>query len=474
MPVRVCNGSRWASFCVAAMLVAFAIPAAAQTVSLPATDATLRAGAFEDTNFGSQTFIETKASTDLNTVRRALLKFDTHTTIPAGSQINSATLTLTVKSGSVPLRHLALYCVPSSFDQLQTTWNKRKGTLYWSKPGGDVAHQHGTVAVTNVAGSKVNIDVTGITREAMQTSSRYTRVLLVDVDGTNTASYMAYYSNEASSTLRPKLVVNYGATIAPPPAPEPPPPDPVPTTLLRVLQWNVQQGHGTDGKSNIDRVVDWVIRMKADVISFNEIMHYASYSADMVKLIADKLTARTGRTWTYKWVQKWGAASGEGEAVMSRFPFASTASDLLPYSRSVAEGLVIVNGRTINVFSTHLDANSSSCRMSQIRELKPWAGAFAQQRIIMGDFNAWPGTAEIAEMTRDYRDAWAQAVNTNTELAYDANPDGNTRRARIDFVFYSSGATSLVLKGTQVFDTRDASGYRPSDHNPLVATFEVR
>jgi endonuclease/exonuclease/phosphatase family metal-dependent hydrolase len=134
----------------------------------------------------------------------------------------------------------------------------------------------------------------------------------------------------------------------------------------------------------------------------------------------------------------------------------------------------MVNGRPINVVSTHLDAWTSSFRIAEIRDLKPWFDAFAEQRIIMGDFNAWPGTPEISEMTRDYRDAWAEAVRSNRDVAYPDNPDGHTRKTRIDFVFYSRDATSLVLKKAQVFDTRDRKGVRPSDHNPLVATFEVR
>jgi endonuclease/exonuclease/phosphatase family metal-dependent hydrolase len=479
MPVRVCKGFGWASVLVVAMLMAFAIPAAAQTVSLRAWDATLRGGAYDDMNFGGGD-LETKASTDPSALRRALLKFDTHNTIPAGSPINSSTLTLTVRTGNAAVRHLAVYCVPTSFDEYQTTWRLRKGTLYWNTPGGDLGHQHGVVTVTNVAGSKVTIDVTAITREAMQTSSRYTRLMLVDIDSTSTASWTAYYSNQAgSSTVRPLLVVNYGSTVTqtPTPTPDPEPAPPTTTTSLRVLQWNIQQGHATNGSLNLDRVVDWVYKMKPDVISFNEIMHYASSTSDHVKIIADKLKARTGQTWYYKWVQKWGASSGEGEAVMSRFPFASTASNLLDCNRAVAEGMVLVNGRTINVFSTHLDYNtswSSTCRLAEIRELKPWAATFAQQRIIMGDFNAWPQLTEIYEMTKDYRDAWAQAVAANTDIAYPDNPDGNTRKNRIDYVFYSTGATALVLKSAQVYDTRDSSGVKPSDHNPLVATFEVR
>jgi endonuclease/exonuclease/phosphatase family metal-dependent hydrolase len=496
MPLRVCNGFRWIGLRVAAMLIAFATPASAQSVSLPAWDVTLRAGIYEDVNFGNQGFLETKSSTNPDKVRRALLKFDTHRTIPAGSRIDSATLTLTVRSGSVRSRHLAVYCVPSSFDELQATWHLRKGTLNWGAPGGDVGHQHGVVAVTNVAGSKVIIDVTAIAREAMQRPSRYTRVLLVDIDGTTGASYMAYYSNEASPALRPNLVVNYrvGATTAPDPPdppdrPDPPkphdppkPPDPPKSRnpnakTLRVLQWNIQQGWTSNGKPNLDLVVDWVIKMDPDVISFNEIIHYASPAADHIKIIADKLKARTGETWSYNWIQKSGAKGGEGEAVMSRLPFESTATNLLPHNRSAAEAMVMVNGRAVNVISTHLDYNaswSSTRRLAQIKELKPWAETFAEQRIIMGDFNAWPQLREIHEMKEEYRDAWAEAEKTNDDVGYPGNSEGNTRKNRLDYVFYSKDAHALVVKKAQVYDTRDARGNKPSDHNPLVVTFEVR
>lgn len=472
MPIRVRTVWVCSGVLAVALMAISAAPAAAQTVSLPASDATLRSGAYADTNFGVGD-LETKNNTEADLVRRTLLKFDTHTTIPAGSPITSATLTLTVKGGNVPGRHLAVYCVPSSFDEFQVTWRLRKDTSFWNAPGGDTGHQHGTVAVTNVTGAKVTIDVTAITREAMQTSSRYTRVLLVDIDSPVTASYMSYYSNEASAELRPKLTVTYGSGTTSAPQPPPPPPPPTGTTL-RLLQWNIAQGWGTDSKPNADRVVDWVVKMNPDVISFNEINHETSSSSDLIKIIADKLKARTGQTWSYKWIQKWGASTGEGEAVMSRLPFVSTASYLLPYSRSAAEGMVMVNGRTINVVSTHLDAYNTTYRLAEIAELKPWAATFAQQRIVMGDFNKWPGTTEISEMTKDYRDAWAEAVKAQIAVAYPANPDGNTRNSRIDYVFYSTGATALVLKKVQVFDTRDASGQRPSDHNPLLATFEVR
>jgi hypothetical protein len=52
----------------------------------------------------------------------------------------------------------------------------------------------------------------------------------------------------------------------------------------------------------------------------------------------------------------------------------------------------------VNVFTTHLDAESSGRRATQMRELNSWAGTFAEQRIIVGDFNAWPGAWEISNM----------------------------------------------------------------------------
>ena len=106
-------------------------------------------------------------------------------------------------------------------------------------------------------------------------------------------------------------------------------------------------------------------------------------------------------------------------------------------------------------------------------ELKAWAGRFAQQHIYAGDFNAWPGAAEITNMTAFARDAWAVAKAAGTATAYAGNEAGNTRNSRIDYIWYSKSASSLVLKGAQVLDTRDSSGAMPSDHRPVTATFQV-
>jgi len=464
MSVRVYRNVGWLLFQTLAIIAFLTGAADAQTtLTLPASDATLRGGTYQNTNFGSGD-LGTKVSYDDTWTRRALLKFDTHNTIPAGTSITSATLRITVKGGESEVRTIAAYCVPESFDENATTWRLRKGTLYWTSAGGTVSHRHATASVTGTAGTTITFSVTSAVQEALSRSSRYTRLLLVDTGSASKGSLKYYHSSESTSTsLRPSLVVSYGASTGTST-------DSGTTTssTLRVLEWNIHQGYGTDGKNNIDRVVDWIVKTQPHLIAFNEIMK--SSTNNQPQMIVDRLKARTGQTWYHHWAQKWGATSGEGVAVLSRYAFYDTEIRLLSYNRSAALVRVLVNGRIVHMVATHLDAASSYYRLTQVRELKSWLTAFAEQRIVAGDFNGWPGTSEITEMSKDYYDAWAVAKAKGTATSYDGNPDGNTRNSRIDYVFYSKGATLLSLVSAQVVDTR---ADMVSDHRPVLATFKV-
>jgi endonuclease/exonuclease/phosphatase family metal-dependent hydrolase len=177
-----------------------------------------------------------------------------------------------------------------------------------------------------------------------------------------------------------------------------------------------------------------------------------------------------------------------GQQILSRYPLLSTDSLYMSFGRSVAQARVSIGGRTINFFSTHLSFESSSWRYTQISELKNWMSGFGEQRIIAGDFNLWDGLGEYGEMATPYYDSWIQAKNAGTAVSYPDNPDGKTRGGRIDFIFYSKSASSLVLKEVRMPDQRDLNnrnvsitvgnsndwGVRPSDHNFLVATYEIR
>ena len=246
-------------------------------------------------------------------------------------------------------------------------------------------------------------------------------------------------------------------------------------TLLKVMDWNIHHGVGTDGVYNISRIADWIVKTGANVVSLNEVEKYTGWgNEDQPARFASLLKSKTGKTWYYNFAQRDGNTNGQGNLLLSTFPLESNGDYQLSYSRSVARIAVIVNGIRVNLYSTHLDADSSSRRTTQMKELKAWADNYPEQRVIAGDFNAWPGATEISQMTSPYYDSWAMAQSLDVDVAYSGNAAGNTRSSRIDYVFHSKQASRLKLKKVQVFDVRNSSGVMPSDHRPLMATYEVK
>jgi endonuclease/exonuclease/phosphatase family metal-dependent hydrolase len=256
------------------------------------------------------------------------------------------------------------------------------------------------------------------------------------------------------------------------------------STTLRVLSWNIAFGKGTDGVVNWDRTATWISNINPDLVALCEMP--PGYISTLVSLVSQK----TGRTWYSHFVEKYPGVS-EGNLILSKYSFISKSGRYLSYYRSVAQATVSIGGRNINFFGTHLDPDSSGVRYTQVGELMNWAANFSESRIVAGDINAGPDTSESIRMTSTYYDSWMRAMNAATAVAYPDNPVGmhtRTRRGRIDYVFYSQGSANLFLQGTQIPDTRDLNnknvvitigtlddkGVRPSDHNPMIAHFEVR
>jgi endonuclease/exonuclease/phosphatase family metal-dependent hydrolase len=467
------------AFVSTAMALMVSVPAFAQTANLTvAKDSTIRGGSYATTKHGSDAMLATRASSDATYVRRAALTFDTETTIPDNATIQSATLVLTVRGGNAETRQLRAYGMPVSFDEPDVTWNARKSGVNWTHAGGDTTGSYAAGTVTGVVGSQVGFNVTQHVQNVIlgQYGSRYARFLVVDTGGSSRDSYKEYHSRESTETARqPRLIVTYGSSVsAPAPAPSPSTSGSTSSTL-KVFDWNIHHGVGTDGVYDIDRIAAWIAKSGANVVSLNEVEKYTGWgNEDQPARFAALLKAKTGSTWTYNFATRDGNTNGQGNLLLTTLPIDSTADHLLSYTRSVAQIRVTVNGRTINLFSTHLDADSSSRRAAQIQEVKSWMSTFPEQRIVAGDFNAWPGATEITGMTSSYYDTWAVAKANGTAVAYSGNEAGNTRNSRIDYIFQSKGATSLVVKASQVFDTRNSSGAMPSDHRPVMTTFEVR
>lgn len=486
-------------FAMAALVASLGSAGAQTTLTLKTpgtqvTDTMVRAGSFANTNFGTSEALATRASANLEYLRRALLKFDTQNTMPADSQVRSAVLTLTVKLGGTDAnRTIAVFPVTTSFVQEEATWNVRRVATPWASAGGDLGSQLAAGTVSNVAGAKVTIDVTALVQAAVKGSnaSRYTRLALADLGASTSASYREYFSSEAiDAAARPVLTVVYGGSAVPPP-----PPPPGTGVTLRVLNYNTHHGgYGTDNVYSTDRIADWVVKSKADVVSLQEIEVNDSWSLgkDQGAIYQALLQQKTGVAWYKVWYGRAGGTTGGGELILSKFPFIATSGQVLSGNRSALDATISVNGRTINFTSVHLDNATQSNRLNEISELLAWQTTLAENRIVVGDYNAWPNTTEIANMTRTYVDTWAAAKAAGTAVSWAANPEGITHGShRIDYVFQSKGATNLKLLSAQVVDTsdhsgkicsvtgtatcfKDSTGIDPSDHRPVMAVFDVR
>lgn len=603
MPTFFTRAVRTALFAAAAVAASFTSAGAQTTVILDApgtqvTDVMIQAGASANTNFNASDMFATRASTNYDYLRRALLKFDTQNTIPAGSVIQSAVLTLTIKTaGTDAARDITVFPMTMSWVQEEATWNLRRAGTAWTSAGGDLGPEALVQRVPNLAGAKVNFDVSALVRAAVSgaASSRYTRLALADLGASTNNSYREYFSSKAiDPSVRPVLRVVYGGTATssttttattttlaatstitaaacpvaldkaglsvgqteanwtitvtaaatcawsatsdaawlvvkstvPSPAvgngyvkvralantvsaskrtghvsvngmvytvtqggcgtgctgasttttttdPAQALTQAVSSSTLNVLQYNTHHGGwGSDGVYSPNRVADWIVKSNADLVSLNEIEVGDSWSKnlDQSVIYRDLLQQKTGLVWYQIYVNAHGTTTGIGNVVLSKYPFIATATQLLSAGRAAVDATVDVNGRLINLTSVHLDNQYQSNRIKEVAELLPWATSLAENRLILGDYNAWPDTTEIATMKQTYVDTWPAAQALGTAIG-----NGITHGShRIDYIFVSKGAANLTLVSSQIYKTADANGVTPSDHEPVLAVFEIR
>ena len=285
------------------------------------------------------------------------------------------------------------------------------------------------------------------------------------------------------SSSPPATSASAPAPTAPAPAPEPAP-TPAPTgSTLKVLEWNIHHGVGTDGVYDINRLATWMATMNPDVILLNEVEKYTSWgNEDQPARFKSMLQSKTGRTWYAHFSQEFGSwsSNGKGHLILSVYPFDSTSrttitqSSGLKWAGAIGQATITVNGRRINLLLTHLDPYDQTMRLTQARDVLAWASSFAENKILSGDMNAWPDQSSILELYKYYRDSWVDAANLGTASApSDISPYGATKNGRIDYILYSKGASNLVVRSSKVYDTR-SGGVMPSDHRPVMTTFEVR
>jgi endonuclease/exonuclease/phosphatase family metal-dependent hydrolase len=481
----MCTPTRTArmSYQLVAILIAigsFAAGASAQTtvtLSTPGThinaDLTIQGGSSSLVDFSNESELASKVSSSADYTRRILMKFDTQNFVPANAVIQSAYLYLTLKhSDSTETRTLTAYHVTKSFYTGQTNWRYYRDGAAWSKQGGDLGASFGTTKIGDAEGTAYRLDLTRLVQASVNGdfgSSRYTRLALVDTGGVTSGNYKEFHSTRATSaSQRPRLVITYGGgttTVSQPSTSS------TSGTTLRVMQWNIHKTKGQDGRCDPNRIATVIAAQNPHVVSLNEVNFFSgecAYTFDMGAKLEQLVEQKTGVTWYRQYVNVGG--NGYGNVLLSRIRPVSDSSCLFSYERGMAQMTVPVNGRYVQVFSTHLASESASWRLVQIKQAVAELYNFTQPRIVMGDFNMWANTTEYKVIVPLYQDAWLAAKSAGTASAY--NGTGNTRGgSRIDYVFNSTVST-LSLQSVKVPDSR-VNGVFPSDHDPIVAVFKI-
>ena len=268
-------------------------------------------------------------------MRRVLLKFDTSNTIPAGTRISKAVLTLTLQSaGAASSRPIAVRRVTRSFLKGSATWSRYRSSYYWRSAGGDLAETWATTNVGRTAGSTVTFDVTSLVQKTVSGSfgSRYTRMALVDVGGSDAESLRTFHASRAgTASIRPKLVVTYGGSSTP-----------LPTTTttsgstLKVMTYNTHHGVGTDGRYDLNRIASVIANQRPDIVSLNEVMYNSSYGngENQPATYKSLLQQKTGQTWYSVYTRMDGNWSGTswavGNLLLSRTLFRARADTPCP------------------------------------------------------------------------------------------------------------------------------------------------
>jgi endonuclease/exonuclease/phosphatase family metal-dependent hydrolase len=481
----VCSPSRTVRFLnpIAIALIAMvgvAASVSAQTtvtLSTPGThvnaDLTIQGGASGMTDFSDSPELASKVSSPSYT-RRILLKFNTQDFIPANATIKSARVDLVLKAAeSGENRPFTAYYVRQSFHKGETNWYYFSSGQAWATAGADLGTRFGTTYVGNAVGSTYSFDVTQLVQRTVngEFGSRYTRLALVDTGASTSGNYRAFHSTRSTNTgARPRLVITYttsgtATTTAAPAAPS------GSGTTLKVMQWNIHKTKGSDGVCNADRTVNTILSFHPDVVSMNEVDYYSGacgWNLDQGEQLRALMQQKSGVAW-YRQSDR--PAVNTGDVLLSRYPLTTSSSTLLSNYRAVAQVGIVVNGRNVNLFSTHIEWDNASWRPAQIAEAVRWMSTFAEPRIMMGDFNTWPNTTDYYIIATPYQDAWVSASSSGTATSY--NGTGNTEgQSRLDYVFFSR-VSNLALNSVTVPNTV-VNGVRPSDHDPVVAVFTVK
>ena len=225
--------------------------------------------------------------------------------------------------------------------------------------------------------------------------------------------------------------------------------------IITVTTFNMQYGKGTDNRVNLNRTIDTLRGLDADIISLQEVERNSvrSHFKDQVAVIAESLemNAVFAPSLTYPGLYY-------GNAILSRYPVQETT--ILPFSNKVENRtamlakLQLTEEQAIYVLNTHLGLNKEE-RLLAIEEIHEKLSTLLHPIILTADLNSLP-------VHQEYK-AWEgllSKTNEGTPIQTYRNKDW-----QIDYIFHSK---EVAVGQTTVVESE------ASDHFPVTAMLELK
>ncbi len=241
------------------------------------------------------------------------------------------------------------------------------------------------------------------------------------------------------------------------------------TVGLRVMSYNIHHGTGISGELDLEKVAAVIREAGADIIGLQEVdrnfSHRSAYQ-DQAKLLAASVGMEYvyGESITVRHLLPGMGTGYYGNMILSRYPIIESDILRLPTSwgsepRTALRALIATPYGQVEVWSTHLGLSHID-RQKQVETLLEAVERSRVPSIVLGDFNALPGSPEVETMARRLQDA-AQTVGDSRGTFFIGS---SQELPRIDYIWLDN---ALRLVNYSVIDST------ASDHLAVKADIVV-
>jgi len=237
------------------------------------------------------------------------------------------------------------------------------------------------------------------------------------------------------------------------------------TRNLRVMTYNIHVGIGMDKKLDLERIARVIKEQRPDLVGLQEVDRGVQRTQRIDEIVELAKLTRMNYDFAFNLRYQGGQY---GVAILSRFPIISTDHRLYQNLREAERrgfirGEMIIEGRSVNFVTTHLDYQYDDGRLFETQQLLAALKDVKPPLIVVGDFNDSPAGQSYQLMRKQFGDAWAESRPADDGFSYPTDKPAK----RIDYIFFR--ATDRVrTRRAWIVQTQ------ASDHLPVVADLEVR